>query len=141
MIRKRLPLLLVASLILSVATIQAQAKAHRVLFALSSADEIDWKITLSNVRNLVNGMAPDPVEIEVVAFGPGIAFLKNDASEASEIRELESKHIRFVACGNAVQKQHLLLSNLVPGAEVVPAGIVEVVRKQEQGWTYIKAGR
>ena len=42
----------------------------------------------------------------------------------------------FVACGNAMQKQHLELFDFVGGAEVVPAGIVEVVRRQEQGWEY-----
>ena len=36
---------------------------------------------------------------------------------------------------------HLELKDLVPGAIPVPAGIVEVVEKQEQGWIYIKGGR
>ncbi len=32
-------------------------------------------------------------------------------------------------------------SNLVAGSVIVPSGIVEIVRRQEQGWTYVKAGR
>ena len=141
MIWKRLPLLLLAVLALSKATSQAQSKSNRVLFAFSSSDEVDWKITLNNLRNLISGMAPETVDIEVVAFGPEISFLKKDTAEAPEIRDLESRHVHFVACGNAMQKQHLELSDLVGGTEVVPAGIVEVVRRQEQGWIYIKAGR
>lgn len=127
--------------LLSAFPVQAQPKAHRVLFAMTSPDQADWQLTLNNIRNLIAGMSPEPVDIEVVAYGPGIAFLKKDSADAAEIQKLESPHVRFVACGNAMRKQHLDLSDLVSGSEVVPAGIVEVVKKQEQGWSYIKAGR
>ena len=127
--------------VLSILPMQAQTKAHRVLFAMTSPDEADWQLTLNNIRNLISGMAPEAVEIEVVAYGPGIAFLKKDGVEAAEIQKLESSHVHFIACGNAMRKQHLEVSDLVAGSEVVPAGIVEVMKKQEQGWSYIKAGR
>ncbi len=126
---------------LCVLPMRAQTKAHRVLFALTSSDEADWQLTLNNVRNLISGLSPEPIEIEIVAYGPGVAFLKKDGPDAGDIQKLESSHVRFIACGNALRKQHLEASDLVAGSEVVSAGIVEVVRKQEQGWTYIQAGR
>ena len=132
---------LVFGAVLSVLPMKAQTKAHRVLFAMTSPEEADWQLTLNNIRNLIGGMAPEPVEVEVVAYGPGIAFLKKDGMDAADIQKLESPHVHFVACGNAMRKQHLEASDLVAGSEVVPAGIVEVVKKQEQGWSYIKAGR
>ena len=140
---KRHPVALALAIgaMLCVLPMQAQKRTHRVLFALTSPEELDWQLTLNNVRNLMSGVAPEPIEIEIVAYGPGIAFLKKDGPDASDIQKLESPHVHFVACGNAMRKQHLELSDLVPGSEVVPAGIVEVVRRQEQGWTYIKAGR
>ncbi len=119
----------------------AQTRTHKVLFALTSPDEADWRMTLNNVRNLVSGLAPETVDIEIVAYGPGISFLRKTVPEAGEILKLESAHVHFLACGNAMRKEHLETSDLVAGTEVVPAGIVEVVRKQEQGWTYLKAGR
>src|SRR5258708_7486549 len=64
--------------VLSILPLQAQTKAHRVLFAMTSPEEANWQLTLNNIRNLISGMAPDPVEIELVAYGPGIAFLKKD---------------------------------------------------------------
>lgn len=139
--RHTVALALVFGAVLSVLPIQAQTKAHRVLFAMTSPEEADWQLTLNNIRNLIGGMAPEPVEVEVVAYGPGIAFLKKDGVNAADIQKLESPHVHFVACGNAMRKQHLEASDLVAGSEVVPAGIVEVVKKQEQGWSYIKAGR
>ena len=139
--RHTVALALALGAILSVLPMQAQTKPHRVLLAISSPEEADWQLTLNNVRNLISGLAPEAVDIEIVAYGPGIAFLKKNGADAAEIQKLESPHVHFVACGNAMRKQHLEASDLVPGTEVVPAGMVEVVRKQEQGWTYIKAGR
>lgn len=127
--------------LLSLSPVQAQTTTHRVLFALTSPEEADWQLTLNNIRNLIGGMAPEAVEVELVAYGPGIAFLKKDGPDAIEIQKLESLHVHFVACANAMRRQHLEKSDLVPGSEVVPAGIVEVVRREEQGWMYIKAGR
>ena len=129
---------LVFGAVLSVLPMQAQTKAHRVLFAMTSPEEADWQLTVHNIRNLIVGMAPEPVEVEVVAYGPGIAFLKKDGVDAADIQKLESPHVHFVACGNAMRKQHLEASDLVAGSEVVPAGIVEVVKKQEQGWSYVR---
>jgi intracellular sulfur oxidation DsrE/DsrF family protein len=139
--RHNIALALAFGAILLALPLQAQTKAHRVLFAMTSPDEADWQLTLNNIRNLISGMAPETVEIELVAYGPGIAFLKKDGVDAAEIQKLESSHVHFIACSNAMRKQHLEASDLVSGSEVVPAGIVEVVKKQEQGWSYIKAGR
>ncbi len=141
MIRRLATVALTFGAFLSTLPLQAQAKAHFVLFALTSSDEVDWRLTLNNVRNLVSGMAPEPIDVEGVVYGQGITFLKKDGPDAGEIQELESSHLHFFACGNAMRKEHLEAADLVPGTEVVPSGIVEVVRKQEQGWIYIKAGR
>lgn len=139
--RNAAALALAFGMVLCVLPAQAQTKTHRVLFALTSPEDADWQLTLNNVRNLISGLAPETVDVEIVAYGPGTAFLKKDGPEAADIQKLESAHVHFVACGNAMRKLHLEAGDLVAGSEVVPAGIVEVVRKQEQGWTYIRAGR
>jgi intracellular sulfur oxidation DsrE/DsrF family protein len=119
----------------------AQTKTHRVLFALLSGDASDWQVTIGNINNLIKGLAPDEVEIEVVAYSQGLGLVKNGSSMAKEVAELQEKHVKFVACQNAMRMQHVEAKDLLPGVGMVPAGIVEVVTKQEQGWTYIKAGR
>ena len=83
-------------------------------------EEADLQLTLNNIRNLMGGMAPEPVEVEVVAYGPGITFLKKDGVDAAEIQKSESPHVHFIACGNAMRKQHLELSDLVAGAKSSP---------------------
>jgi intracellular sulfur oxidation DsrE/DsrF family protein len=119
----------------------APVKTHRILFAVTSPDEADWNLTLGNIHNLINGLKPDPWEIEVVAYGPGLVILKADSTVAKDIAVFQSQGVKFMACQNAMRYHHLELKDLVPGAIPVPAGIVEVVTKQEQGWVYIKGGR
>jgi intracellular sulfur oxidation DsrE/DsrF family protein len=117
------------------------AKTHRVIFAVTSGDEADWNLTLGNTRNLIAGLKPDAYEIEIVSFGPGISMLKADSTVAKDIAALQAEGVKFTACQNAMRNRHLELKDLVPGAIPVPAGIVELVTKQEQGWIYIKGGR
>jgi intracellular sulfur oxidation DsrE/DsrF family protein len=139
---KRVSSLILFSLLLCVsASAYAQATAHRVVFALTSGDEADWKLTLGNIRNLIAALPVDSTEVEVVAYGPGINFVRKGSSADTEIQTLEAKHVRFVACENSMRMQKITLADLVTGVSSVPSGIVEVVTKQEHGWTYIKAGR
>lgn len=136
-------LLAAVLLVLSLGSVRvwAQGTPHRVVFAMTSPNKQDWGMTVANIRHLREGLAPDPVEIEVVAYGPGVVMVKKDSSVATEIQALEKDGVVFVACQNAMRFMHLTKDDLAPGVGVVPAGIVEVVKKEEAGWTYIKAGQ
>lgn len=128
----------------AVRTSHAQAvpvKTHHVLFALSSGDEADWHMTMANITNLLKGLAPDEVEVEVVAFGPGVVSVVKPSAVDAEIQALIAKHVVFVACENAMRMRKVTKADLLEGVGTVPAGIVEIVKKQEAGWTYVKAGR
>lgn len=150
--RRLLPLLLLCATLAPALPAQAPAqtsapasaqpaKSHRIVIALTSGDEADWKLLLGNLHNLLAGFAPDTAEVEIVAYGPGLNFEKKGSSAEHDIQSLESAHIRFVACENSMRAQKVVLADLVAGVTSVPSGIVEVVTRQEQGWTYIKAGR
>ncbi len=140
MFLKKMMVSLAAMMMVCAAPMMAQAKTHRVVFALTSTDEAAWMMTLGNIHNLMKGFGDEPVEIELVAYGPGIVFLKNDATVAKEVKALESEHVHFMACQNSMNGHHLTVADMSPGVIVVPAGIVEVVKKEEAGWSYIKAG-
>jgi intracellular sulfur oxidation DsrE/DsrF family protein len=116
-------------------------KTHHVVFTITSGDQADWNLTLGNVRNLLTAFGTDPYEVELVAFGPGIAILQSPSSVIADIQGLQEKHVHFKACENSMRAHKLTVADLVPGSEPVPAGIAEVVAKQEQGWAYIKGGR
>ena len=141
-IAKRLGFLILSSLLLCLSlSAYAQEASHHVVVALTSGDEADWRLTLGNIRNLIAALPADSTDVEVVAYGPGIGFVRKGSSADAEIQALEAKHVRFVACENSMRMQKITLADLVTGVSSVPSGIVEVVTKQEHGWTYIKAGR
>jgi uncharacterized protein len=122
-------------------TAQSTGKPHKVIFAVTSGDVADWNLVMGNARNLINGVKPDPIEVEIVSFGPGINMIKADTPILDDIKKLQDMGVKFTACQNAMRAHKLELKDLIPGAIPVPAGIVEVVEKQEQGWIYIKGGR
>jgi intracellular sulfur oxidation DsrE/DsrF family protein len=94
-----------------------------------------------NASNLLQGMQPDSVDAEILAFGSGIGILKLDTPIRSDIERLQKSGVHFVACANSMKAAHLAITDLLPNTTVVPSGIVEIVRKQEKGWSYIKGGR
>lgn len=119
----------------------ASPAKHRVLFTVSSPDSADWQMVMNNARNLVLGLKPESVEVEVLSFGPGIGILKSDSPVRSDIDSLQKDGVHFVACANAMRTAHMTTADLAPSVTVVPSGVVEIVRKQESGWSYIKGGR
>ena len=50
------------------------------------------------------------------------------------------KGIVFNACEFSMQERKVEKAQILPGVGYVKAGILEIVEKQEQGWSYIKAG-
>lgn len=129
----------VALLLLLVASVpgMAQARRHRVLFGFTSANASDWGMTAAHIRNLMDGLAPETVEIEVVGFGPGVSILAKGSSAEASIAALMARNVHFVACQKAMHAHKMTEADLIPGVGTVPSGIVEVVTKQEEGWIYI----
>lgn len=119
----------------------SQSRTHRVVFAITSPNQPDWQLTLGNIGNLKKGFAGEPVEVEVVAYGPGIAMVKKESAVSEGIEALEKDGVTFVACENSMRRMQLTKADLIPGVGTVPSGVVEVVKKQEAGWSYIKAGQ
>lgn len=128
-------------LICATAELHAQAKMHRVVIAVTTPDEADWQMTIGNIRHLLLDLKPDSVQVEVVAYGPGLLFLHKTSSASSQIQELEKLSVKFVACENSMKRMGVTKADLTAGVETIPSGIGEVVRKQEAGWAYIKAGK
>ena len=59
---------------------QESSKHTRVVVQVSDADPARWNLALNNVKNLQDDLGAGNVEIEVVAYGPGIGMLKLDGA-------------------------------------------------------------
>ncbi|HVZ88692.1 MAG TPA: DsrE family protein [Polyangia bacterium] len=117
------------------------APKHRVVFHVNVADEARWQEVLTNVENVQRAFGPGSVEIEVVAHGAGIGLVqvKNTALR-DRIVALERSGPVFAACSNTLRRQQLGAGDLTPGVKIVDSGVAELIRKQEEGFTYVKLG-
>jgi uncharacterized protein len=60
--------------------------------------------------------------------------------QAKNIAELKAKGVVFTACENTLRERKIDKTEVVFEAIFVPSGIIEIVMKQEKGWSYLKAG-
>ena len=125
-------------LVLGIAGTAAAFAADKALFQVTEADEGKWNLVLNNARNLQAGVGPDGAEVEVVAFGPGIQLLKAGSPLAARIAEARAAKINVVACENTMAANKLTHADMLPDVGYVPSGVVEVMRKQQQGYAYIR---
>lgn len=124
--------------------IQAKTKQslpiHKVVMQLSSGDTLEHKGLLNNLKNLNEGWA-DKVMIEVVVHGPGIDLVtKGRSTQEKNIQNMISKGVRFVVCRNTMKQKNITEDQILSNVGFVPMGVGEIILKQEQGWSYLKAG-
>ena len=117
-----------------------KAKTHKIIFQMVSKDTADHNAMVRQLYNLQR-LAPG-TKLEVVCHGPGMNFIHKDKSLVlSDLKDLVSKHkVDFVGCEFTMQQKNIKREQLLDECRTVPGGILEIVEKQEKGWSYIKAG-
>ena len=83
-------------------------------------------------------MGKDNVDIELVAYGPGIAMLKADSLVGNRIEDAGKDGVRVVACDISMKNQKLVKDDMLRGIAYAPAGVVQIMERQKQGWSYIR---
>lgn len=111
---------------------------HRVVFQVSDGDAGKWELALNNVKNLQKEAGNDKATIEIVTYGPGIGMLKRDSKVAQKIQDVVSSGVKVVACENTMNAMRLTKDDMLPTIGYVPSGVFEVMKKQEEGYAYIR---
>ena len=111
---------------------------NRVVMQVSDGDPGKWNLALNNAKNLQADLGRDKVEIEIVAYGPGIGMLKRDSAVGSRIDEALTSGVTVLACENTMTGQKLVKSDMLPAIGYVKAGVVEIMQKQQQGYAYLR---
>jgi intracellular sulfur oxidation DsrE/DsrF family protein len=112
------------------------AAPHRAVFQVNEDDSRKWNAVLGNLNNVQEELGK--VDISVVVIGPGLGMLKADALTANRVQDAMAAGVRFVACGNSMQAQHLTKDDMIDGIDYARAGYVEVMRLQKLGYAYIR---
>ncbi|WP_407120049.1 hypothetical protein [Bradyrhizobium sp. STM 3561] len=124
----------------------AKNKEHRLILQVNSNDAAAMNLTLNNATNVVQHYKDvgEKVKIEVITFGPGLHMLRADTSPVKdriETMSVSTPEVLFKACGNTrdnMRKHENKDIELVPEAQVVNSGVVRIMEREEQGWTYVK---
>ncbi len=112
--------------------------SYRVVFQLSNNDTFIQKSLLRQLNNLVEAM--DGVLVEVVTHGYGIDLLVGGSPFKENIEDLNRKGVAFLVCENTLKGEKLDASEFTGIAKPIPAGVAHIVRRQTEGWSYIKVG-
>lgn len=88
---------------------------------------------------LKEGVGSDGVELELIAYGPGVNMLKADSPVKHRLAEALKAGVKINACQNTMNGLKLTPADMLPQISYVPSGVVEVMKKQQQGWAYIRS--
>jgi intracellular sulfur oxidation DsrE/DsrF family protein len=119
----------------------AQRGVYKVVFDITSSDTVAQKAVIRQMRGITQSR-PD-AQVEVAIYGEALPMVMKDKSTlADAIQELSSsKKASFKVCGATMKRNNVDKSQILPGVDVVPDAIYEIVSKQHEGWGYIKVAQ
>jgi intracellular sulfur oxidation DsrE/DsrF family protein len=134
--RRRLLLLLLSVLVATSAL--AQNAKQRVIFQVSDNDPAKWNLALSNARNVQADLGAANVEIEIVAYGPGLSMLKAESPVAGGLAQAMDNSVGLIACENTMHNTKVTRDDMYGGIRYVDAGVTHIMKRQREGWAYIR---
>jgi intracellular sulfur oxidation DsrE/DsrF family protein len=105
---------------------------------VSDNDTGKWNLALNNAKNIQKDLGKANVELEIVVFGPGINMLKAESEVGNRVAEAVDSGIKVLACQNTMRNQKLNKEDMLGSVGYVPAGVVEIMQKQHQGYAYLR---
>lgn len=119
---------------------------HHVVMHVDEADPARQELVLNNAANIVKYYQDkgEEVEVEVVTYGPGLTMLLADKSPvADRIASFQQNYenVSFKACANTYAKMSKKAGKdlaLLPAAKMVPSGVIHLVQREEEGWSYVR---
>lgn len=114
------------------------ADKGKLVVQVSDSNPATWNLALNNVKNVQKDLGKDNVEVEIVAYGPGIGMLKADSEVANRIGEAVDSGAKVVACENTMKGQKLSKDDMNARISYVQAGVVEIMQLQQKGYAYLR---
>ena len=109
-----------------------------VVIQVSDNDPGKWNLALNNARNVQADLGMDNVDVEVVAYGPGLPMLKKESAVAQRIASASAQGVSVIACENTMKNTKVDRDQILPGVKFVDAGVVHIMKRQREGWAYVR---
>ncbi len=112
----------------------------KVVFHLDWDNEDPLIMALNNMENLLKEVSAEDAAICLVANGVAVKLFRLERADpyASRIVKLAETGVRFCLCNNSLRNLGIQRDELLAPCEIVPAGIMELIRLQAEDCAYIK---
>ena len=129
---------------------------QKVVYHINYDDPKKQAGALRNIQNHINAVGAENLDLKVVLHGNGLALLlepdsldklkkfkhanANDKMTA-KVTDLKGQGVDFHVCANTVRGRKVdVETDLydVDKADIVPSGVAEVAKLQQEGYAYIK---
>ena len=116
----------------------SQEKKHRVVWDLSSTDTTSQAAVFRQIKN-AKVEIPD-LEIEVVFHGQAVLAMMKDSTQFTErIKIAKAKGVTLAVCNNSLRRLKIDPAQIKAEGTIVPSAVAELIKKQTDGWSYLKA--
>lgn len=116
-----------------------QTVNYDVVMHLDSRDPDIFRLVCRNAANYLNALPDEDFQLHIVANGGGApCFSGGNAEFRRMAQELVDRGVTIKLCANALAEHNIARDEVWPGCQIVPAGVVEIVRLQREGFAYIK---
>jgi intracellular sulfur oxidation DsrE/DsrF family protein len=61
-----------------------------------------------------------------------------ESAVGNRVNDAVANGVKVVACENTMDAQKLTRADMLKSISYVPAGVIELIRKQQQGYAYIR---
>lgn len=117
-----------------------QALTHKpgIIFQVSSESMLTWNLAINNVINLEKSIYPKRIRIEIVVLGRAVHNLTKRSPLARRIHLITQTGVTIYAGTHSLRAYSIQPSTLLAGVRLVTSGIAEIVRRERQGWVYVR---
>lgn len=118
----------------------------RIVFHLTSPDQTGISELLFDVEEMLIEYKKrgNLLRVEIVSHGEGLELLRTRFSKHQKtINKLARKfdNLTFVACKNTIDRVEIsegIEITILPNVKITESGVNHVVKRQKEGWTYIR---
>jgi len=147
-------LLVVLTMLFSGAALAGSYGKQKVVYHVNYDNPKQQAGALRNIQNHINAVGKENLDFKVVMHGKGLTLLlEPDAAADTKLKvgnatekqqntvaNLKSQGVEFSVCANTLRGKKIDLDDLydVTKADIVPSGVAELSKLQQEGYTYIK---
>lgn len=111
---------------------------HKVVFQVTEGDPKKWNMVLINAANVLAELGKENVAMDIVVYGPAIEMLRMESEVGPRVDEVIANGVNVVACERTMRGQHISAEDMLPAIQYTRTGVVYLMERQEQGYSYIR---